>query len=107
MTLVILLGGIDLSVGSILALSSVVTAGLLRFGCEPVLATLSGILAGAIMGSVNGIVIAKGKVAPFIATLGMMTLLRGAALVVSEGSPITGFSSNFFSMLGGGYLAHL
>lgn len=95
MTLVILLGGIDLSVGSILALSSVLTA------------TLLGILAGAAMGLVNGLVISKGKVAPFIATLATMTILRGLALVFSNGSPITGFDSEFFSMLGGGYVAGL
>src|SRR5262249_52772877 len=76
-------------------------------GCESWLASLVGILVGAVMGLLNGVVIAKGKVAPFIATLGMMTLLRGASLVVSKGSPITGFSSSFFATLGGGYLAHL
>ncbi|WP_255989546.1 ABC transporter permease [Chitinolyticbacter albus] len=107
MTLVILLGGIDLSVGSILAVSSVLTAMLMKAGYDPVLATLVGILAGALMGSVNGLIVAKGKVAPFIATLGMMTVLRGTSLVLSNGSPITGFSSDFFSTLGGGYLAGL
>ncbi|WP_035052876.1 ABC transporter permease [Andreprevotia chitinilytica] len=107
MTLVILLGGIDLSVGSILAVSSVLTAMLMKAGCDPIIATLAGILAGAVMGSINGLVIAKGKVAPFIATLGMMTVLRGLSLVFSNGSPITGFSSDFFSMLGGGYVAGL
>ncbi|WP_148715419.1 ABC transporter permease [Chitinolyticbacter meiyuanensis] len=107
MTLVILLGGIDLSVGSILAVSSVLTAMLMKAGYDPMLATMAGILAGALMGSVNGLVVAKGKVAPFIATLGMMTVLRGVSLVLSNGSPITGFSSDFFSMLGGGYLAGL
>jgi ribose transport system permease protein len=71
------------------------------------LATLVGIIAGALMGAVNGVVIAKGKVAPFIATLGLMTLLRGVALVLSKGSPISGFSSYFFALQGGGYVAHL
>jgi ribose transport system permease protein len=104
---VILLGGIDLSVGSILALSSVLTATLLRAGVDPMLSTLLGILAGAAMGLVNGLVISKGKVAPFIATLATMTILRGLALVFSNGSPITGFDSEFFSMLGGGYVAGL
>ncbi|MEN3032760.1 ABC transporter permease [Chromobacterium amazonense] len=107
MTLVILLGGIDLSVGSILALSSVLTATLLRAGVDPLLATLLGILAGAAMGLFNGLVISKGKVAPFIATLASMTILRGLALVFSNGSPITGFDSELFSMLGGGYVAGL
>ncbi|ATP29373.1 ribose ABC transporter permease [Chromobacterium violaceum] len=107
MTLVILLGGIDLSVGSILALSSVLTATLLRAGVDPMLATLLGILAGAAMGLFNGLVVSKGKVAPFIATLASMTILRGLALVFSNGSPITGFDSELFSILGGGYVAGL
>ncbi|TJZ76329.1 ABC transporter permease [Chitiniphilus eburneus] len=107
MTLVILLGGIDLSVGSILALASVLTAMMMRAGYDPMFATLAGVFAGAVMGCVNGLIVAKGKVAPFIATLGMMTVLRGLSLVFSNGSPITGFQSDFFSMLGGGYVAGL
>jgi ribose transport system permease protein len=107
MTLTILLGGIDLSVGSILAVSSVLAAMIMKGGHGAGLATGIAILAGAGMGSLNGVVIAKGKVAPFIATLGMMTLLRGAALVLSNGSPISGFPSELFAMLGGGYVAHL
>ncbi|WP_309491440.1 ABC transporter permease [Trinickia mobilis] len=107
MTLVILLGGIDLSVGSILALSSVMIASLMQTGMPPMLATSLGIAAGGLMGLVNGLVISKGKVAPFIATLGSMTVLRGLALVVSDGSPISNFNSDFFSMLGGGYVARL
>jgi ribose transport system permease protein len=107
MTLVILLGGIDLSVGSILALSSVFTATLISRGTDPVVATLVGIASGAVMGAANGLVIAKGKVAPFIATLGTMTILRGLALVLSNGSPVTGINSDFFTMLGGGYVADL
>lgn len=107
MTQVILLGGIDLSVGSILAVSSVLGAITMKAGYNAVLATLIAILAGAILGWINGIVIAPGKVAPFIATLATMTLLRGVALVLSKGSPITGFSSDFFSLLGGGYLLRL
>ncbi|RQO71599.1 ribose ABC transporter permease [Aquitalea sp. FJL05] len=107
MTLVILLGGIDLSVGSILALSSVAIATLIQAGVNPMLATLLGVIGGGLMGLFNGLVISKGKVAPFIATLASMTILRGLALVVSGGSPITGFNSDLFSMLGGGYVAGL
>lgn len=107
MTLSILLGGIDLSVGSILAVSSVLAAMTMKAGHSAGLAAGIAILAGAAMGSLNGVVIAKGKVAPFIATLGMMTLLRGLALVLSNGSPISGFSSNFFALLGSGYVARL
>lgn len=107
MTLVILLGGIDLSVGSMLALSSVGIATLIQAGVNPMLATLLGVIGGGVMGLLNGLVVSKGKVAPFIATLASMTILRGLALVVSGGSPITGFNSDLFSMLGGGYVAGL
>jgi ribose transport system permease protein len=107
MTLVILLGGIDLSAGSVLALSSVIIASLLTSGTPAIVATLAGLAAGGLMGFVNGLVISKGKVAPFIATLGSMTVLRGLALVVSNGSPLSNFSSDFFSLLGGGYIARL
>jgi ribose transport system permease protein len=107
MTLSILLGGIDLSVGSILAVSSVLAAMTMKGGQGAGLAAGMAILAGAGMGSLNGLVIAKGNVAPFIATLGMMTLLRGVALVLTNGSPISDFSSNFFAMLGDGYVVRL
>ena len=107
MTLVILLGGIDLSVGSILAVSSLVAALLMRAGDSAALATSIAIVCGALMGAVNGLLVTKGRVAPFIATLGTMTLLRGLALVLCQGSPISGFPSQFFAALGGGYLARL
>jgi ribose transport system permease protein len=107
MTLSILLGGIDLSVGSILAVSSVVAAMAMKGGQGAGVAAGMAILAGSGMGSLNGVVIAKGNVAPFIATLGMMTLLRGVALVLTNGSPISDFSSNFFAMLGDGYVVRL
>jgi ribose transport system permease protein len=107
MTLVILLGGIDLSVGSILAVSSLVVALLMRGGESAALATAVGILCGALMGAANGLLVTKGRVAPFIATLGTMTLLRGLALVLCQGSPISGFPSGFFAALGGGYLARM
>ncbi|KOP82494.1 ABC transporter permease [Cytobacillus solani] len=105
MTFVILTGGIDLSVGSILALSSAVTAGLLASGMDPILAILIGLLAGAVMGAINGFIITKGKVAPFIATLATMTIFRGLTLVYTEGRPITGLSdSQVFELMGRGYL---
>jgi ribose transport system permease protein len=107
MTFVILLGGIDLSVGAVLALSSVAIASMMAAGMDPILATLCGVLAGAALGAVNGLIISRGKVAPFIATLGTMTVFRGLALVASDGRPITGFNSDFFAMLGGGYIANL
>ncbi|RHW42588.1 ribose ABC transporter permease [Neobacillus notoginsengisoli] len=105
MTFVILTGGIDLSVGSILALSSALTAGMLASGMDPVLAVLIGLLAGAAMGALNGLIITKGKVAPFIATLATMTIFRGLTLVYTDGRPITGLSdSTLFELMGRGYL---
>lgn len=104
MTFVILTGGIDLSVGSILALSSALTAGLMAGGTDPILAVLIGLLAGTAMGAVNGLIITKGKLAPFIATLATMTIFRGLTLVYTEGRPITGLSDSVaFQMLGKGY----
>lgn len=104
MTFVILTGGIDLSVGSMLALSAALTAGFMAGGMDPVLAMLLGLLAGALMGAFNGFVITKGKVAPFIATLATMTIFRGLALVYTEGRPITGLSKDLsFELMGRGY----
>jgi len=105
MTFVILTGGIDLSVGSMLALGSALTAGLLTSGIDPLLAIFIGLLIGLLLGAINGIIITKGKVAPFIATLATMTIFRGATLVYTDGKPITGLSDSFiFEMIGKGYL---
>ncbi|GAA0414144.1 MAG: ABC transporter permease subunit [Bacillota bacterium] len=105
MTFVILTAGIDLSVGSILALGSALTAGLLTSGMDPLLAVCMGLVIGLILGAVNGIIITKGKVAPFIATLATMTIYRGATLVFTDGKPITGLSDSFlFEMIGKGYV---
>ncbi|WP_347862839.1 ribose ABC transporter permease [Salimicrobium sp. PL1-032A] len=105
MTFVILTGGIDLSVGSMLAFGSALTAGVLASGMDPILGVLIGLMAGLAMGAFNGVVITKGKVAPFIATLATMTIFRGATLVYTEGRPITGLSDSFtFEMIGKGYV---
>lgn len=104
MTFVILTGGIDLSVGSILALTGAVTAGLLAGGMDPILAMLIGLVLGAILGAINGIIISKGNVAPFIATLATMTIYRGLTLVYTEGRPISGLGDSVsFQMIGKGY----
>ena len=79
MTMVIVSGGIDLSVGSIIALSTVVTALLLRADSGPALAALGAVAAGLLCGGVNGLLITRLKVVPFIVTLGTMLLVRGAA----------------------------
>ena len=69
------------------------------------LAVLIGLLIGFALGAINGLIITKGKVAPFIATLATMTIYRGATLVYTDGTPITGLSDSFtFEMIGKGYL---
>jgi ribose transport system permease protein len=79
MTLVIAAGGIDLSVGSIIALATVVVAQLLRGGGGPPAAALGGIAAGALCGAATGLLVTRLQVIPFIVSLGMMLLVRGAA----------------------------
>lgn len=95
MTLVILTAGIDLSVGAILALSSVIAADMLQQGTAVPLAVAVGLGAGALMGLINGVVITRFKVPPFVTTLGMMTIARGLALTYTGGKPITGLPESF------------
>lgn len=108
MTFVILTGGIDLSVGSILALSSVFMGSFIKGGMDPVFGIVLACLIGAALGSINGIVITYGKVAPFIATLATMTIFRGLTLVYTNGNPISGLTENetFFNF-GQGYFLGL
>jgi ribose transport system permease protein len=105
MTLVILTGGIDLSVGSILALAGAVTAGMLKFGAEftdwnlyigftLLGALVGGILVGTVLGWFNGITITRFKVPPFVATLAMLTIARGLTMLLTGGFPITGLGEN-------------
>lgn len=79
MTLVIIAGGIDLSVGSIIALATVTIAAALQAGASPMSASLIGILTGALCGFVNGTIITRFRVVPFIATLGTLLIVRGIA----------------------------
>jgi len=96
MTFVILTSGIDLSVGSILALSSAFMANFIVGGMNPVFAILVSAIIGLMLGAINGCVIAYGKVAPFIATLATMTIYRGATLVFTNGNPISGLTQDEF-----------
>lgn len=95
MTFVIITGGIDLSVGSVLAFSGVVMATLLQAGVPLPIALVAGPLVGFGCGAVNGVLITAGRLPPFIATLGMMSVARGGALLFTEGRPISGFSDTF------------
>lgn len=91
MMLVILIRGLDLSVGSVLALATVVAADLLSNGqVSPAGAIGIALVVGGIAGAVNGALVTWVKIPPFIATLGMMTFARGAALQYTGGQPITG-----------------
>ncbi len=97
MTLVILTRGIDLSVGSVLALSGIVTASLVH-GPDPMpafLAVAAGLGVGLACGLVNGVVISRLNVPPFVATLGMLSVARGLTYIYSDGMPIAGLSKGF------------
>ncbi|HEU4805218.1 MAG TPA: ABC transporter permease, partial [Nitrobacter sp.] len=86
---------IDLSVGSIVALSGVTLGALLQDGHPVSLAIPAALAAGVGCGVVNGMLISFGRLPPFIVTLGMMSVARGAALVFTEGRPVSGFSEGF------------
>jgi len=95
MTFVILTAGIDLSVGSVLALTGVLCASFEHAGLPVVLIVIATLGIGAFIGSVNGLIITKGKVTPFVVTLGMMSVARGLAHIYTNGQPISGFGDRF------------
>jgi ribose/xylose/arabinose/galactoside ABC-type transport system permease subunit len=104
-TYVLLTGGVDLSLGSLVALTGVIAARFAHPGQYPVLVPiLMSIGAGAACGLVNGFVVTRGRVAPFIVTLGMMTAARGLALLISGGKPISNLSREFTDMGSGDLL---
>lgn len=95
-TLIIITTGIDLSSGSVVALVSVVVATFAQPGGYPLMvAILAGVGIGLLTGVINGTIIAKGNIAPFIVTLGMMTAARGAALLFTDGRPIGNLTPSF------------
>ena len=99
MTLVIMTKGIDLSVGSIVGLSSMVAAHLLSHG---LLAGIgAGLVVGLICGAINGVLIAKLRLPDFIVTLGTLSVYRGAALIYTDGQPIYGLSKEFRAIFAG------
>ncbi|SHJ80874.1 ribose ABC transporter permease [Tepidibacter formicigenes] len=105
MTFVILTGGIDLSVGSVLAFSGAICASLIASGTNVVIAIILALIIGGIVGAISGVIISKGKIQPFIATLATMTILRGATLVFTDGKPISLGSNKgaiAFSKIGAG-----
>lgn len=105
MSFVIITGGIDLSVGSIMALSAVVAASFAQADSSYsiLIPMIIGVTVGLACGLINGVLVAKWKVAPFIATLGMMTAARGLAMVYTDGRPVIGLSSSY-NNIGSGYI---
>ncbi|MBE6851663.1 MAG: ribose ABC transporter permease [Ruminococcus sp.] len=94
MTCVILSDGIDLSVGSTLALSAVICAKLIMQGVPAVLAMIIALVAGTFLGVVSGLLVTKGRLQPFIATLITMTAYRGLALILTDGKPISNIAKS-------------
>lgn len=98
----ILIAGIDLSVGSIIALTGMVTAKLMVLGWHPILAILvGGIVLGALLGAFNGILVNVTKLHPFIITLGTLSIYRGITLIISNAEPVFKFPPSFGKMVGG------
>ncbi len=105
MTMVILTAGIDLSVGSIVAVAAVVCAKMLDAGLPIPSVVLVGLMIGALCGAINGVGITLGRIPPFIMTLGMMVVARGSAMTISGGHPVHfREASESFSWLGQGIL---
>ncbi|MDO8992888.1 ABC transporter permease [Daejeonella sp.] len=95
-TFVIITGGIDLSLGSIVAVAGVSAAMLAHPDSYPVIVPVfAGLFAGLLIGAFNGFIITKSKIAPFIVTLGTMTIGRGLALILSNGRPVSNLSDSF------------
>jgi inositol transport system permease protein len=100
-TFVLLTAGVDLSLGSVVALSGVACATFAHPGDHPVFVPIAvGLLTGAACGLVNGVLVTRGGVAPFIVTLGMMTIARGLALIVSGGRPVANMSNELTALAG-------
>ena len=104
MTFVIISGGIDLSVGSLVALAGVVLALCLQAQAPLVVAIAAACAAGAAFGMLNGLAITWGRLPPFIATLGMMSIARGCALLFTGGRPVSGFDVDFRHVATGRFL---
>ncbi len=102
MTFVIVTGGIDISVGSIVALCGVVTAAALQEGMGLLVAILAGLVTGGVVGLINGLLISYGNIMPFVATLGTMYLFRGISLIITNGQAIWNLPDRFIE-IGTGY----
>jgi ribose transport system permease protein len=104
MMLVIITGGIDLSVGSVMGLSSLMTALSFQHGWGPLPAVMAGLCAGLIVGAFNGLLITWIQLPPFIATLGTLSIGRGLMYIITKGVPVTPDVPDSFTFIGQGYL---
>ncbi len=91
----ILIAGIDLSVGSVVALTGMVTAQLMVAGVNPLLSLVLGVLLGGVLGLINGVLVNRTGLHPFIITLGTQAILRGITLIISNSSAVFGFPASF------------
>ena len=107
MTLVIITAGIDLTVGSTLAIVIVSVGNFLVMGLNPFAAVLAGAAIGFGLGLVNGILVAKMKLQPFVATLGMMSVYRGVAYLITGGWPVLNIPQNFRDIMDGDVIGTL
>ncbi len=108
MTCVILTGGIDLSVGSTLALSTALCAGFIAGGMPVGIAMLLALVIGTALGAVSGILVTKGRLQPFIATLVTMTIYRGLTMIYMDGKPISNLGDSFtLKVVGKGNFYHI
>lgn len=104
MTFVILTGGIDLSVGSVMAFTGTIMVGMMvNMGLPPVAAVVIGAILGAVIGYINGTFVAYARIPSIIVTLAMMEIARGAALLYTGGYPLSGLPTSY-SFIGRGYL---
>lgn len=105
MTFVILTGGIDLSVGAVLALSTVFAASMISAGVPVAVAVIISLIIGTVLGLISGFLVSKGRLQPFIATLVTMTIYRGITMIYTNGKPISNLgNSEFLRFIGRGEL---
>lgn len=100
-TFAIITGGIDLSIGSTFAIVIVSVGNLLKLGVPPIITVFLGLILGFLLGSINGLLITQMRLQPFIATLGMMSVYRGVAYVITGGWPVLSMPSSYRKLMDG------
>ena len=106
-TFAIITGGIDLSIGSTFAIVIVSVGNLLKLGVPPFLAVILGLIMGFLLGLVNGLLITQMRLQPFIATLGMMSVYRGVAYVITGGWPVLSMPSSYRKLMDGDLIGEI